>query len=79
MFLSLKLENKIKKEIVEGYSKEDTINRIKKEHGTIRGIELFYDCCYATICREMGINRKKGKELRVKKVRLIPKKEGDRN
>ena len=78
MFLSLKLENKIKKEIVEGYSKEDTISRVKKECG-IRGIELFYDCCYATVCREMGINRKKGKELKVKKFKLIPKKEGDKN
>lgn len=79
MFISLKIENKIKKEIVEGYSKEDIINRIKKEHGMIRGIKLFYDCCYATVCREMKINRKKGKELKVKKVRLIPKKEGDKN
>jgi len=72
MFLSLKLENKIKKEIVEGYSKGDTISRVKKEFG-IRGIELFYDCCYATVCREMGINRKKGKELKATKIKLKPK------
>lgn len=72
MFISLKIENKIKKEIVEGYSKGDIINRIRKEYGMIRGIELLYDCCYATICREMGINLKKGETLKPKKVRLIP-------
>jgi hypothetical protein len=72
MFISLKIENKIKKEIVEGYRKEDIINRIRKEYGMIRGIKLFYDCCYATVCREMGINLKKGETLKPKKVRLIP-------
>jgi len=83
MFLSLKIENKIKKGIVEGYSKEDIINQIKKEYGMIRGIELLYSCCYATICQEMGINLKKGETLKSKKVRLIPntniRKEGDKN
>ena len=74
MFLSLKIENRIKREIVEGYNKEDTLNRIKKEYGAIKGIDLLYGCCYATVCREMGINLKKGETLKSKKVRLIPKK-----
>ncbi len=72
MFLSLKIENKIKKGIVEGYSKGDIINRIRKEYGMIRGIELLYGCCYSTVCREMGINLKKGGILKPKKIRLIP-------
>ncbi|MDY0373517.1 MAG: hypothetical protein WDA59_00490 [Methanofastidiosum sp.] len=71
---NLQIENKIKKEIVEGYAKEDILNRIQKEYGLVNGIEFLYNCCYATICREMGINLKKGENLRPKKVKIIPKK-----
>ncbi len=77
MFMSLKLESKIKKEIVEGYSRGDILQRIRKNFGAIKGIEFFYDICYNTVCKEQGINRKRGEELRPTKVRLIPRKERD--
>lgn len=77
MFMSLKLESKIKKEIVEGYSRGDILQRIRKEFGLIKGIEFFYDICYNTICKEQGINRKHGQELKPTKVKLFPRKESD--
>jgi hypothetical protein len=75
--MSLKLESKIKKEIVEGYNRGDILQRVRKEFGLIRGIEFWYDICYNTICSEMGINRKRGEELKPTKVKLIPRREGD--
>jgi hypothetical protein len=78
MFMSLKLENQIKKGIVEGYSKVDILQKVRKEYGQITNIEFWYDLCYNTVCKELGIDRKHGKELKPTKVKLIlNKKEGD--
>jgi hypothetical protein len=77
MFMSLKLENQIKKGIVEGYCKGDILQKVRKEYGQISGIEFWYDICYNTVCKEQGINRKRGEELRPTKVRLIPRKENE--
>ena len=73
MFLPRKIGEEIKKEIVEGFTKEDTIEAIIKKHGNLQGLSFFYDCCYNTVCQELGINRKKGEEIKPKKVRLMPK------
>ena len=73
MFLSKKIEQEIKKQIVEGYCKEDIIEEITMKHGPLQGLSFFYDCCYNTICKEMGINRKKGEELKPTKVRISMK------
>jgi len=64
MFLSRKIEGEIKKLIIEGFGKEDIIEKVTRDNGPIRGLSFFYDCCYNTICKEMGINRKKGEELK---------------
>ena len=76
MFLSKKIEEEIKKQIVEGYCKEDIIQEITRKHGPLQGLSFFYDCCYNTICKEMGINRKKGEELKPTKVRICMKERG---
>ena len=73
MFLSKRIEEEIKKQIVEGYCKEDIIEEITRKHGPLQGLSFFYDCCYNTICKEMGINRKKGEELKSTKERISMK------
>jgi len=73
MFMSRKIEQEIKRDIIEGYNKEDILEEVEKKHGQLQGISFFYDCCYNTVCKELGINRKKGEELKPKKRRLIPK------
>lgn len=67
--LSGAVEDKIKSLIMEGFTKEETEEKITKEHGRIQGLAIWYDCCYNTICREQGINRKKGEELKIKRAR----------
>ena len=63
------IEDKIKNLIMEGYTREETEEKIAREHGKIQGLTIWYDCCYNTICKEQGINRKKGEELKVKRAR----------
>ena len=70
MFLSKKIEQEIKKQIVEGYCKEDIIEEITRKHGPLQGLSFFYDCCYNTICKQLGVNRKRGEELKPTKIRL---------
>ena len=67
--LSGAIENKIKSLIMEGFTKEETEEKMTREHGRIQGLAIWYDCCYNTICREQGINRKKGEELKIKRGR----------
>ena len=74
MFVSRKVEEEIKMAIIEGYNKEDILEEVKKKHGQLQGINLFYDCCYNTICKQLGINRKRGEELKPKKVKIRFKK-----
>ena len=76
MFIAKRVEQKIKKLIVDGFCKEDILEEITKKHGPLGGLPFFYDCCYNTICKELGINRKKGEELKPKKVRLQLKGKG---
>jgi len=73
MFLSRKVEEEIKKQIVEGFGKEDIIKEITIKHGPLQGLSFFYDCCYNSVCKEMGINRKKGEELKPTKERISMK------
>lgn len=68
MFLSRKVEEEIKKQIVEGFGKEDIIKEITIKHGPLQGLPFFYDCCYNTICKQLGINRKRGEELKPTKI-----------
>lgn len=63
------IEEKIKNLIMEGYTREETEEKITREHGKIQGLAIWYDCCYNTICKELGINRKKGEELKIKRAR----------
>ena len=67
MLLPRKVETLIKKMIVERYSKEEILKEIRTKYGDYRGLGFFYDCCYNTICKELGINRKKGEELKPSK------------
>ena len=67
--LSGVIEDKIKNLIMEGYTKEETEEKIAREYGRIQGLTIWYDCYYNTICREQGINRKKGEELKIKRAR----------
>jgi len=77
MFLSRKIEGEIKKLIIEGFGKEDIIEKVTRDNGPIRGLSFFYDCCYNTICKEMGINRKKGEELKPTKTMIHLKRRGN--
>ena len=63
------IEDKIKSLIMEGHTKEVIEGKITREYGKIQGLAIWYDCCYNTICREQGINRKKGEELKIKGAR----------
>ena len=67
--LTGEIEDKIKNLIMEGHTKEVIEGKITREYGKIQGLAIWYDCCYNTICREQGINRKKGEELKIKKSR----------
>lgn len=60
------IEDKIKSLIMEGHTKEVIEGKITREYGKVQGLAIWYDCCYNTICREQGINRKKGEELKIK-------------
>ena len=68
--LSGAIEDKIENLIMEGYTKEETEEKISREHGKIQGLAIWYDCYYNTICKELGINRKKGEELKIKRARI---------
>jgi hypothetical protein len=46
------------------------MNRIAKEYGNVGSLSFWYDICYNSVCNELGINRKKGEELKPKKVKL---------
>jgi len=74
MFIAKKVEQEVKKLIVEGYCKEDILGEITRKHGPLAGLPFFYDCCYNSICKQLGINRKRGEELKPTKVRLKFKK-----
>jgi hypothetical protein len=63
------IEDRIKNLIMEGHTKEVIEGKITREYGKVQGLAIWYDCCYNTICREQGINRKKGEELKIKKSR----------
>ena len=63
------IEDRIKKLIIEGHTKEAVEGMITREYGRVQGLAIWYDCCYNTICRELGINRKKGEELKIKRSR----------
>ena len=63
------IEDKIKSLIMEGHTKEAIEQKITREYGRVQGLAIWYDCCYNTICREQGINRKKGEELKIKRSR----------
>lgn len=63
------IEDKIKSLIMEGHTKEVIEGKITREYGKVQGLAIWYDCCYNTICREQGINRKKGEELKIKGAR----------
>jgi len=76
MFIAKKVEQEIKKLIVEGYWKEDILEEITKKHGQLGGLPFFYDCCYNTVCSELGINRKKGEELKPTKEWKHPRRKG---
>ena len=65
--LDLEIESKIKRMILKRTSKEDIIKEITREYGKIQELKVWYDCCYNTVCKELGINRKKGEELKPKR------------
>lgn len=67
--LSGAIEEKIKNLIMEGYTKEEAEEEITKKNGKIPGLAIWYDCCYNTICKELGINQKKGEKLKIKRAR----------
>lgn len=67
--LTGEIEDKIKMLIIKGHTKETIEQKITREYGKVQGLAIWYDCCYNTICRELGINRKKGEELKIKKSR----------
>ena len=64
--LTGEIEDKIKNLIMGGHTKEVIEGKITREYGKVQGLAIWYDCCYNTICREQGINRKKGEELKIK-------------
>ena len=61
--------DKMRSLIMEGFTKEEIEGRITREYGRIPSLSIWYDCCYNTICKEQGINRKKGEELKIKRSR----------
>ena len=69
MLLQKKVENELKSLIVQGFAKEDIIEKMNKKYGQIQELLIWHDCCYNTICKELGINRKKGEEIKVKRAR----------
>ncbi len=77
--LPLQVSSDIKEMILRReYSKDEVIKNIYKKYGRIespQSLGFWYDCCYASVCEGMGIDRKNGEELRLKKrkVRMVMK------
>ena len=77
--LSLKISNFMKEQTrSREYPKEEVIKNTYKKYGRVENpftLGLWYDCCYASVCEELGIDRKNGEELKLKKrrVRLVSK------
>lgn len=65
--LARRIGEEIKELIMEGNTKEEVTKEITRKHGGIGGILLWYDICYNSLCKEQGINRKKGEELKIKR------------
>lgn len=68
--LSKQISEEMKDLIREGYSGEDIRDKIRKKYGNVDQFGFWYQCCYNSVCEELGIDRKHGEELKPKKVRL---------
>lgn len=60
------------------YTKEEVLRNIYRKYGHVEkplSLGFWYDCCYASVCEGMGIDRKNGEKLKMKR-RLAYKKRG---
>lgn len=60
------------------YTKEEVLRNIYKKYGHVEkplSLGFWYDCCYASVCEGMGIDRKNGEKLKMKR-KLSYKKRG---
>lgn len=68
--LARQISDEMKHLIRERYPEEEIRGRIYKKYGNVDNYGFWYQCCYNSVCEEMGIDRKHGEELKPKKVRL---------
>ena len=68
--LARQISEEMKDLIREGYSEEDIRSKIREKYGRVDNYGFWFQCCYNSVCEEMGINLKAGERLKPKKVRL---------
>jgi len=68
--LARQITEEMKDLIRERYSEEDIRSKIREKYGRVDNYGFWYQCCYNSVCEELGIDRKHGEELKPKKVRL---------
>jgi hypothetical protein len=73
MILSKQITEAIKELIVKGYRKEDAIPEIAKKYGNYKNLDIWFDICYNSVSKEMGIDRNHGQEIKHMKKRLRTK------
>jgi hypothetical protein len=70
IMLARQISEEIKYLIKERYPEHDVREKIHKKYGDIDQFGFWYQCCYNSVCVEMGIDLKHGEKLKPKKVRL---------
>jgi hypothetical protein len=45
-------------------------DKIYKKYGNVDNYGFWFQCCYNSVCEEMGLNLKRGETLKPKKVNL---------
>ena len=68
--LARQISEEMKDLIKERYPEHDVREKILKKYGNVDNYGFWYQCCYNSVCEELGIDRKHGEELKPKKVRL---------
>ena len=68
--LAKQISEEMKDLIREGYPAIEVQDKIYKKYGNVDNYGFWYQCCYNSVCEEMGINLKAGERLKPKKVRL---------
>ena len=68
--LARQISEEMKDLIREGYPAIEVQDKINKKYGRVDNYGFWYQCCYNSVCEELGLDRKHGEELKPNKVRL---------